>query len=455
MNELFTQRLQHAVERHHVGDIAEANTLYRALHEEDPQRLDVMHNLGATSLGLGRFREGVSLMSQAIAADPANPGMRDSPKLLGTELFRAGYWEEAYPWLLEALQLDPDDVELHGALNRVAPRDYLKPEQYDPQSKETLKRYSPREADNYIYTIDIVGNCNLRCPSCPVGNSRDEQRFKKMMPLDVFESILAKIKRESPCANPQIWLYNWGEPLLHPKLPSILELIHSAGYRSYLSSNLNIEKGLREVIKAAPTELKVSISGFSTQTYEVSHTGGNINLVKSNLYRLRQYLDQYQNETRIWVGQHVYRHNHHEVEEVAVLCKEMGFEHHPIQAFYQPLEKLIDLAQGDDVVENEAIMQEFLISPKQQIEFSKAHKQSEYDCELRFNQTVINADASVALCCSQYRAEHFLGTSFLEASHSELEQRKHNNPLCKSCRECGLDYAPKSLPDSIHSEPGE
>lgn len=442
------QIFDQAVHLHQAGNVEQASKLYRQLLQQQPQRIDVMHNLGATLLGLGQLREGAELMAKAIAEDPQNPGMLGSPKVLGMELYKSGYWEEAKPWLLEAVQRSSNDPELIEALNRIAPRSYLEPEKYDTQAEHTVLRYSPREADTYVYTIDIVGNCNLGCPSCPVGNSSDEGRFKKMMSLAVFEKVLAKIQRESPVPDPQIWLYNWGEPLLHPKLPEIIGLIHQAGFKSFLSSNLNVEKGLKELIKVKPTELKISISGFSADTYSLTHRKGDINLVKSNLYRLRQYLDKYSSSTRIWVGQHVYKHNHHEVADLAKLCQELAFEHHPIQAFYQPLEKLIKVAEGNADVLNEEIMSLFLVQPRAQVEFLKSNKKPQYDCELRFNQTVINADASVALCCSQYQHENALGVSFLDTHQSVINDLKYEHELCKTCRHHGLDYAPKQLPVS-------
>ena len=39
--------------------------------------------------------------------------------------------------------------------------------------------------------IDIVGTCNLKCPSCPMGNS-ENNNYKKPMPIDVFSSIIKK-----------------------------------------------------------------------------------------------------------------------------------------------------------------------------------------------------------------------------------------------------------------------
>ncbi len=141
-----------------------------------------------------------------------------------------------------------------------------------PNTGRSLRRYSAREGDTYIFVIDIVGTCNLRCPTCPVGNS--PERPRGFMDLALFRRIIAKIRRESPVPHPQINLYNWGEPLLHPELPRIIAILRQAGMRSYLSSNLNIKRGLEAVIAAGPDELKISLSGFSQETYSRTHARG-------------------------------------------------------------------------------------------------------------------------------------------------------------------------------------
>jgi len=43
--------------------------------------------------------------------------------------------------------------------------------------------------------IDIVGACNLSCPSCPMGNS-ENVNFKKAMQVDMFRKIVEKARNE-------------------------------------------------------------------------------------------------------------------------------------------------------------------------------------------------------------------------------------------------------------------
>jgi MoaA/NifB/PqqE/SkfB family radical SAM enzyme len=446
---VFENQFQQAIKEHQSGNLQTACNLYEQLLLQQPERVDVKHNLGAVLLGLGLLKRGLTLVSEALMSEPDNPGMAGSIKMVGMALYQSRYWEVAQSWLLQAMQQDPDDGEIKTALSRIAARDYLKPEQYDPLAKQTLKRYSPREADTYVYTIDIAGTCNLRCPTCPVGNSANGARSKKLMDTALFKQIINKIRQETPTPHPQIWLYNWGEPLLHPELPSFIKIIKEHGFSSHLSSNLNIEKGLKELIKAEPTELKISLSGFTAETYAETHRRGNLLLLKSNLYKLRKLIDQYHSSTHVWVGHHLYKNNYNQIAEVQKMCEELGFTYNNIQAFYQPLEKLIALAQGDQSIKEEPIMNNLFVHPLSQIQFWQQHQLPDYDCELRFNQTVINSDGGVALCCNQYDAENALGIAFMDYTHKQIEEKKYQQTLCGKCRSLALDYAPKNLPESL------
>ena len=449
MSQSFDQDMQVAVSAHRKGDLVHARGLYESLIERFPERVDVQHNLGLVCLLTGFVAKGAHLMATAIEADPDNAGMQNSPKLLGMELYRHMYWEQALPWLKRAIQQDPNDAELHQTVARISDRAYLAPEAFDPLAGRTLKRYSPREASDYIYTIDIAGTCNLRCPSCPVGNSVDSLRVNTMMKMTLFKQIIQKISAETPSPSAQIRLYNWGEPLLHPRLAEILELIHNAGFTSHLSSNLNIKPAyLEKMVAANPTELKVSLSGFTQSSYSQTHTKGDIALVIDNLRAMRTWLDQYESSTHVWVNFHRYKSNLEDEAPMRDLCAELGFGFYPIDAFYQPLDKLIALAEGDESVLKEPVVEQLLNAPAEHLKYLKAHQLSDYDCELRFNQMVINADGSVAQCCALYDSSSMPSIAFLEHQHVDIERAKYTNPVCKRCTKLGLNFAPKSLPNA-------
>ena len=78
----------------------------------------------------------------------------------------------------------------------------------------------------FTYWIEIVGTCNLRCPTCPQGNFLDNELSvgrnpTGFMELTLYKQILEKIKADNISDRVEIHLYTWGEPLLHPKVGGI------------------------------------------------------------------------------------------------------------------------------------------------------------------------------------------------------------------------------------------
>ena len=94
---------------------------------------------------------------------------------------------------------------------------------------------------NFAYYIDIVGTCNLRCPSCPTGNFLPPDftsvpRPTGTMSPELFREIALKIaKHQNPC-DTFLGLYNYGEPLLHPKLTKILEISNELNFSPHIST---------------------------------------------------------------------------------------------------------------------------------------------------------------------------------------------------------------------------
>ena len=200
------------------------------------------------------------------------------------------------------------------------------------------------QKDKYQYSLEIAGSCNLRCPSCPVGNMRDkkEERPTQLIENELFYKIIDKISREAIDKNCFVSVFDWGEPTLHPELPKFVSYINQKGLKSRISSNLNHEADFRSIIRSNPTEFQISISGFSSDIYSTTHARGNIYKVKSHMYKLRQYANQFKVSTEFHVCYHVYKHNFSEdFEDMKKLCKELNFKFIPILAKLLPIEKNI------------------------------------------------------------------------------------------------------------------
>ncbi|MCF6262580.1 MAG: hypothetical protein L3J24_03200 [Xanthomonadales bacterium] len=203
-----------------------------------------------------------------------------------------------------------------------------------------------------------------------------------------------------------------------------------------------VETALQQARALLQSDLS-PLSGASNETYAQTHVRGKFELVVENMHKIRTALDRYQSDTHVWVGQHTYKHNLDEISQMADLCHTLGFDHNPIPAFYQPLEALIEIAQEKN--KPTPVLDLLLEHPSKYIRRFQEHRDKRYDCELRFNQTVINHDGSVALCCSVYNPENQLGVNFLDQSFNAIEKLKYQHSFCTSCYQHGLQYAPSRI----------
>lgn len=324
---------------------------------------------------------------------------------------------------------------------------YLAESAFDVVQERHLKRYPAFESANaYIYVIEIAGACNLRCPSCPVGNMPDEPRPKGLMELSIFESILEKISIERPGTPIIIHLFNWGEPLLHPDLGDFVDAIRRRGWQSIVSTTLNISRGLDRLVEAAPDILKISLSGWSQEDYAQTHTRGDIDRVKDNMQRLRQLLDARPTEQQtskplfVLVGYHLYKHNLADAPQVKEFAEQLNFHYTENNAVIQPVERNIDLLAGRADKTTKDIADKLILHPKELSAINRQRRSGQFDCELRFNMTAINVDRSVALCCGTFSKSLQIHDDFLTAKAQDLESAKYANSFCAECMQCGFAY---------------
>lgn len=285
------------------------------------------------------------------------------------------------------------------------------------------------------YTVDILGSCNLKCASCP--HSIVETDVPKgSMNLDVFKNVFDKIIKETPSIS-HISLYSWGEPLLHPYIDKIIDYVHEHNVAVALSSNLSIKFGARieKIIKSGPDYLKVSLSGFFPEAYNNTHQGGDINLVKENLYLIRKLLDKYKTQTLVDINYHLYKDNSGEnIEEMERLADELGFVVSKTYALVMPLERVISHLDGKPDLQTQQLQNNLLVTIDEGIKASSEVPLPENTCPFRENQININADLSVPVCCTVWeRDKNIVALNFLESNVSEINKNKKNVDLCNKC----------------------
>lgn len=281
-----------------------------------------------------------------------------------------------------------------------------------------------------FFTIDISGTCNLKCPSC--ANSVSPNRPKNFMSLSDFKLITDKILSETDIVS-HFCLYSWGEPMLHPHLNQFINYAHSKGIATAISTNLSInsDTDIQSLVKSSPDTLKISLSGYYPEIYNIAHVGGNINLVKSNLYKLRYYMDKHKISFPVEINYHLYKYNLSDLPLMQNLCNELNFTLSTTYSVIAPVERILDYCNGKIDTKTKKVNDSLLVDIPTALKISEPFKN--LPCRYLSNQININYDRSVSLCCLSNLETTIICKDFLKTPISEINASKLNHDICKQC----------------------
>jgi MoaA/NifB/PqqE/SkfB family radical SAM enzyme len=291
---------------------------------------------------------------------------------------------------------------------------------------------------------DLVGSCNLKCPSCPMGSMRGSNP-RGFITDELFKAILAKLKREFACR--PLHFYNWTEPLLHPKIIEYCRSAAAAGFHVHLSSNLNHLPDPSGLVTCGVKTIRISLSGYSQATYRIGHRGGDIERVKANMRRLAEARQATGSRTRIHVYFHKYRHNLNEMRAMEALAEELGFGFVADWAFLMPLEKILAYA-GGTLPEDERIFADRHFLPQLDRALRLVQEQGGRDrpCAL-IEQLVLDHLGRATLCCATYDSGSNVIDDYLSLDWAQLQQARYRHATCTQCTAIGAHTFCTSVSD--------
>src|SRR5438105_1260337 len=124
--------------------------------------------------------------------------------------------------------------------------------------------------------IETVMGCNLRCPMCPVSNTREFMNGREFtyMASTLYRQIIEELS-VSGCRH-DIWLNQLGEPTLHKQIVEFVRLGRSRGHDVSMTSNgTRLTPKLSDaLIQTGLTRIVFSIDGADQTTYEKIRVGG-------------------------------------------------------------------------------------------------------------------------------------------------------------------------------------
>jgi MoaA/NifB/PqqE/SkfB family radical SAM enzyme len=258
------------------------------------------------------------------------------------------------------------------------------------------------------------------------------------MSPETYGRLLDKILIDDPWTG-IITLYNWGEPLLNPALPEIINITREKGLLSAVSSNLAMNKDFEDVIIAGPDWFRISNSGWS-ENYEKTHTGARWEVFYSNCRKLSEYRKRHHPEMLVEFFFHIYSHNRDDFAEIRSFCDELGFTLRYRHAALAPLDNIALVVDREQITDAAARTRELQFLHVEEV-MEIARSERDRPC-FYMNHLWIDWDLSVAHCMEWYDpALTLFEKDFLSATPDEIETARIGSEHCSKCMSKGIHRA--------------
>ncbi len=268
--------------------------------------------------------------------------------------------------------------------------------------------------------IEITNICNLKCKFCP-----DTNRKKEYMSVKDFEQIIKKVHRYTNL----ICLHVKGEPLLHPKLNEILNVLEKYHLKANITTNGTLITQNLETIKNSKAVRQINFSIHSITQNKC--------LEKEYLNNIFESVEQLPNviiSYRLWNISELQKNEiNREIIET-------------IQEYYKT-SNLIEVLKQNSFLK---LRENLFIN--QDIEFAWPNingKEIIYEgrCLALKDQVAILVDGTVVPCCLDNNGDIPLGNIFNESLEDILNKDKtqtiksnfENRIItCNLCKTCGF-----------------
>jgi hypothetical protein len=279
--------------------------------------------------------------------------------------------------------------------------------------------------------IEVSGECISACSVCTKNGAG------KYMSAALYKKVIDKLTAECPLILSVDLSSFWREPLVNP---DIAEIISNTGVPCRLTTGLQYDKHLEDVVKAGPAQIQIIAGGYEN-TYEENYTGGSggagdWRIFLANLYKLRDYREKYKSAADIAVLYILYRNNNKDhFDKMKKLCEELGFRIVPDAGYLTPYDNFLDLCEGRPLAPAVQKTKEMLVwNIKNVMDMCVKNTPNPCICQRIF--PMIDYDASLSLC--HLFCKPGLSGSFLDTPYNRIIEKRTETAFCKRCQKYGL-----------------
>lgn len=173
--------------------------------------------------------------------------------------------------------------------------------------------------------VDPSNGCGLKCPGCVHSGKQAAWDWPPgLLKEEVFRAFLDE---HGPFAF-ELYLANYGEPLLNPLTPRFVQLARQYALPTFTSSSLSVPPRLVEgLVESGLNFLIMSIDGATDAVYTRYRRNGNFDQAIGNVRHLVETKRRLGSYTPVLHWQFlVFEHNFHEVEKVTQLAHDLGVD---------------------------------------------------------------------------------------------------------------------------------
>jgi radical SAM protein with 4Fe4S-binding SPASM domain len=291
----------------------------------------------------------------------------------------------------------------------------------------------------FMLQVEPTSLCNLSCTLCPTGRHELNRPYRHMR-LNEFKSLIDDMERYLLF----LVLWDWGEPLMNPELPSMICYASERGIQTVTSTNahfLNNEAYTEELLKSGLTTLIVAVDSILADKYEVYRKNGDIGRVLGGLNKAVSVKKRIGSKTLINVRMVIMRQNEHEIEEIENMARVSGADVFTVKSL-NPSCGMV--AQDEELLPTNLRYRRYEYIPN-----TYERMRTGAICRRIWTMSNIFSNGDVVPCCYDYDSEMKVGNIFEtpftqiwnNSAYRQLRKKiYHEMQTISKCNHCGINF---------------
>lgn len=146
------------------------------------------------------------------------------------------------------------------------------------------------------------------------------------MPLSQVEQLVTEIASFGP--GQEAYLFNYGEPLLHPNITTIVERMSARGIRTKISTNAtNLSRVGPAIIRAGLSILLIDLDGVTQDAHGTYRVGSDVSVVMDEIRGFMATSEAHEGRTQIILQTLVHNRNLSQRDELRNFARSVGIRY--------------------------------------------------------------------------------------------------------------------------------